>query len=671
MFRFIITNKSTRLAFFLWLFSTGLGIGATWENNHYATIAHLEREAPKKGIAWLKNQLDTAYQTKEDVPIGILYRTLATMYRYVVQYDSANDYLNKAREWHLFRNESIPAELYLEEGLIHMNKGLLAEGMDSYLKALKSYDEIGSAIGRGQCLYNIGFLYNIQFNYDTALVYFQQSLNIFSSLSDSVGRAQALNGIGLVWMRREEYGQARDTFLTALSYISEETQPRLVAKLYNNIGITYEDQGLFEQSRMYYQRSLKIKERLDDLRGMASTYGNLADNYRQSGNFEQAIQFTKLGEELAIKTQALDYLVSSYKRYHLCYEDMGDYRSALNYHRLYKRAQDSLTNENTQKQMQELRTRYEVEKSSSENLRLNELASQREIDLNQQRYYTIGGVAGFLIVSIFALAIFQVYRRYRTLSESLSTKNKEIQEINDTLQQVLEENKLMTGLMVHDLRAPITRILAHSDVLSGKELTQEQRQELLGKIKSELAYGRKMINEILYLESNEVPKPERLEANKIMEQVIEEFRVEAERKELFIHFLNSSESIYFLADRSNMHRILENILSNAIKFTPYGKRVVCKVHKSVKEVYFSIKDEGPGFTEKDLALAFKKFTRLSARPTGGESSTGLGLAIVHRLTAEMHGKVEIFSHNSGAELEIRLPLEEKGVYWSELQEDGM
>jgi signal transduction histidine kinase len=103
--------------------------------------------------------------------------------------------------------------------------------------------------------------------------------------------------------------------------------------------------------------------------------------------------------------------------------------------------------------------------------------------------------------------------------------------------------------------------------------------------------------------------------------------------------------------------VLENVVSNAVKFSPWRSTVVVAVHADGGAGLVDVEDEGPGVSEVDRARLFAKFARLSARPTGGESSTGLGLSIVKTLTEAMGGEVSLESPpGRGARFRVRLPV---------------
>jgi signal transduction histidine kinase len=98
------------------------------------------------------------------------------------------------------------------------------------------------------------------------------------------------------------------------------------------------------------------------------------------------------------------------------------------------------------------------------------------------------------------------------------------------------------------------------------------------------------------------------------------------------------------------------LISNAVKYSPRESRVEIKGGTENGRIFVGVHDHGPGLSEADQKKLFQKFTRLSARPTGGESSNGLGLSIVKRLAEAMNGSVECRSvQGEGATFLLWLP----------------
>lgn len=130
----------------------------------------------------------------------------------------------------------------------------------------------------------------------------------------------------------------------------------------------------------------------------------------------------------------------------------------------------------------------------------------------------------------------------------------------------------------------------------------------------------------------------------------------ARDKELELVLPSPAESAFVYADAAALDQILDNLISNAIKFSPARKRIFATMHRTDHHVECRIRDEGPGFTEADKTRLFHRFVRLSARPTGGEPSTGLGLSISKKLALAMRGNLTGHSEpGQGATFALSLP----------------
>jgi signal transduction histidine kinase len=119
--------------------------------------------------------------------------------------------------------------------------------------------------------------------------------------------------------------------------------------------------------------------------------------------------------------------------------------------------------------------------------------------------------------------------------------------------------------------------------------------------------------------------------------IIDQFTDHASKKSIRIHRDLNPASVQL--DRNYFRQILENLISNAIKFSPKNKNIYITTFQRNGKAMLTVRDEGPGFSPEDKKKLFGKFQKLSARPTGGESSTGIGLSIVKKYVDAMHGNI--------------------------------
>ena len=142
-----------------------------------------------------------------------------------------------------------------------------------------------------------------------------------------------------------------------------------------------------------------------------------------------------------------------------------------------------------------------------------------------------------------------------------------------------------------------------------------------------------------------------LDLGKATRSVTERLRKAAEAKQIALGFHGENACIV-RADDLALEQVLENLVSNAIKFTPRNGSVEVTVKAGDGFAEARVADTGPGVSESERPRLFRKFSRLSAQPTGGESSHGLGLMMVKYLTEAMNGTVRHEPRAGGGSLFI-------------------
>ncbi len=147
----------------------------------------------------------------------------------------------------------------------------------------------------------------------------------------------------------------------------------------------------------------------------------------------------------------------------------------------------------------------------------------------------------------------------------------------------------------------------------------------------------------------------------LVDVLIQEYRARAEAKHIVLHQNIPSDPIIIRTDSAIIHQILDNLISNAVKYSPHHKEIVLRLHHihhhESEYLRIEVQDQGSGLSEDDQQRLFGKFARLSAQPTGGKHSTGLGLSIVKKITTMIGGKIWCESQlGKGATFIVELPM---------------
>jgi signal transduction histidine kinase len=142
----------------------------------------------------------------------------------------------------------------------------------------------------------------------------------------------------------------------------------------------------------------------------------------------------------------------------------------------------------------------------------------------------------------------------------------------------------------------------------------------------------------------------------ILRKLCDYYQQIADRKQIKIHCECSAETLPLWSDGVVVAAVLDNVMSNAVKYSPRGKHIWARADDDGDSVTCRIRDEGPGISEEDQARLFQKGIRLSAVPTGGEPSIGYGLAVAKDLITKLGGTIDCTSKlGAGAEFSVRVP----------------
>lgn len=249
----------------------------------------------------------------------------------------------------------------------------------------------------------------------------------------------------------------------------------------------------------------------------------------------------------------------------------------------------------------------------------------------------------------------------KTRIQERESAMKELQKVNQKLIEADKAKNDIISIVAHDLKNPLTLIQLRADLLEkvNKNLTQDALISSAKNIASIVQHMNKIITNLLDIHALETGKMpvNNVETDivPVLLKVVVDNRRSAEAKSIFIETDIPNDMIWVNVDALALYQVLENLVSNAIKFSPRGLTVTisCKVENHA--VVISVKDNGPGISQADQAKLFGKFQKLTARPTAGEYSTGLGLSIAKTITEQIGGTLECRSVlGQGAEFIVGL-----------------
>lgn len=276
-------------------------------------------------------------------------------------------------------------------------------------------------------------------------------------------------------------------------------------------------------------------------------------------------------------------------------------------------------------------------------------------------------VSNYEFLDIYSVINFMIRLGALVLLSVLILKYKiqkeQLRETSEKLKVEINEKNAYLGMAAHDLRTPINNIFSFTELLIGNDnfnLNDNQKRH----IENIRKMSGKMI--LLLRDTLDFSKVESgtLKLNKLayeyittINEIIDKNREFAIKKGLKILFYHEGEKLMVNIDRIRIEQVIENLLTNAIKYSKPNTVILIKVF--CKENFFvtQIEDQGVGINEREIEHVFKPFVKSSSKPTAGEESTGLGLAISKKIIEVHSGSIEIISKvNVGTTVRFTLPL---------------
>ncbi len=617
----------------------------------------------QNSIGSLENQLKTAASQKDS--IGIL-----SQFIYEYSFENPKSALTYA-ENAIGLIEKAPdsiymADLYNSIGVAYHFNGNYLVSIEYFLKALEGFEKSNDSLKIANILNNIGITYTELGNYEKSESFFQESMSIHRKLGKPDKIAALLNNIGNNHENKGNIDSADLYYTNSLKIAEEHDLPFRKADALLNLGsIQYKRHNFFEALE-YLKKALELDLQNNNLSGLVETYGLLGEIYLDLNNYELSYEYLEKALNLSQRLKMKNRESEIYKILSRYYARKGNFRAAFDNHVKFTNLKDSIFSLKSERQIEDLQLSYENDKREQEIALLSERANLQATQLKLQKTKT-RLLLVFTILSIFILGLLLVSIRIKNKANKLlkiqydkiQQQNKELEKRSNKLIDLSEEKDSFINVVAHDLKSPLNNIIGLANLIKINGNLNEEQYHYLNMLDQVTLEAKNLISNLLdinKLESGNIEETfEKFEMSEVVEKEINYFRKDAQEKNIILEKLCTGEGI-IENNKEFIQRILTNLISNAIKFSPEHTKITvsCTYHQN--KMILSVKDQGPGISEEEQKNLFKKFQKLSSRPTGGESSTGLGLAIVKLMVDKLKGKIEVRSKlKEGTEFIITFP----------------
>lgn len=262
----------------------------------------------------------------------------------------------------------------------------------------------------------------------------------------------------------------------------------------------------------------------------------------------------------------------------------------------------------------------------------------------------------------FRLTVNNTKKQMETLEEQVAVRTHALADANEKLEELHKEKNAFLAVLTHDMRTPLTSIKGYASILRDRDLPRNQQEKIARVILHSQDTLLDIVNNILELEKLESGKaPILLESTNfdlalLTKVSADSLKAQAVEKNISLEYDTVPSPIMLTADMNKIQRVILNLISNAIKYTPENGRVQVRAYANGRNALVEVQDTGYGIPEDELPTIFDRYSRVQGHRHLA-IGTGLGLAIVKSLVDAHHGKITVTSkENEGSTFTVKLPL---------------
>jgi hypothetical protein len=396
-----------------------------------------------------------------------------------------------------------------------------------------------------------------------------------------------------------------------------------------------------EQERFYWNRIQQIGKSLTNTLDKYNYYlcaNNYYLNNRTKKDYSKAIA---ANDSLIKFATALgpQNLPGLYHIHSLIHEEMKDYQNALKYLRISHHMQDSLNTENTQKQLNELQVRYDINTLNNE---------KAQLEIKNKKILIISLSALLLIVIGVCSYLYLSLKREKRMKAELKILNSKAQESERMKQAFINS-------ICHEIRTPLNAIVGFSDLIMNEDIDKELRREFPAEIQRSTVLLTSLVNNMLEVANLNVSE-EKLpcEPTDIRNICIQEME-RIIHKEGIVYQLDITEQAMIIPTNVQyLTLVIEHLLSNANKFTENGQITLgYNLNESKDKIFINVTDTGCGIPKEKYDEVFNRFSKLDTFVPGN----GLGLYLCRLIMKRLDGEIKIDSdYKEGTRMTVSLPI---------------
>ncbi len=540
----------------------------------------------------------------------------------------------------LLNDKSQMVDAYMGIKMFYQGAGRIDDAIAILEDAVSISEEVNADM-QGEIFHAFASLHSKLNNHELAINYWNKALDITRDFEDPAKYCRNVYNLGAAYLTNEQPDIGLPYLQESFELGEEHGYTSIQVASGTMLGQYYSGKELFERSEQYALPAYNLAKQFNLTQYVSVTAMILGQYYVKSGNTNKGIEYLEESKTIALELEDLTTQETATKFLSEAYSIYGDYQKALENSLLAHDIRDSLYQQQSQEELLELEQVYQVKEKEAQ------LVLQ-DSQLARQRLMNVGiGVVAVLLLLLFLSAWRNLRQRKRV--------NAELRQLDQT------KSQFFTNIS-HELRTPISLILGPIEnalelnkskhISNQLEIAQQSGQKLL-----------QLVDEIMDLSKLESGKLDlnvkEINIHSLILRIFESFESLADSLKIHFKFeYEVEESIFVKIDIGKFEKVLNNLISNSLKFTPRDGTVRLSVVQPSDDIFqLSVTDSGEGIPPDDLNKVFDRYFQSSQNNTS-RGGTGIGLALSKELISLMGGEIKVDSElGVGSTFTIRLPLQ--------------
>ena len=521
----------------------------------------------KMSLAYGRKEKDSAYMAN-------CYSGLANCYTFNKDFKKAIYYHEKTLSFITDKESGTYYRSLSNLGLAYVEADQLERALDAFFKVKAYFESVDYVDGISLIELNIGELYREKFNKpELAKKHYRSAIQVNNKSGDLYRQSQAYHNLALVYVEEENLDSAFYYLNRAIQYKKDVGDIGGIAVAMNTKGRAYTQAKKYTEAIKAFNETLRISEENGIPPGIY--YGNYGKGivYMEMKAYSEALPFLLKAKEVAESLQALDITKDVNDELYQLYKSTNNYEEALKINEELIVINDSLSSLKMNREVEDLRLKYETDLAEKENLQLKEKEKVQNKLISQKNVLLYILIISIVFLVVMAFVLYKSYRQrnvaYKELkitSEELETQYERTKQDEARLEVTNNLKDRIFSVLGHDLRTPLLNIIGLLDSISQVEFSKKELEYILNHLKSETNNTLKTLQNILQWSQLQIDenstKFKVLNEDAIILEIITTYKSNANSKNININYSNTNEQTFY-GDENQFKSIVVNQIGRA------------------------------------------------------------------------------------------------------------